>query len=54
MCDFRETATGGLRFQIESPQGGVHAAAFSADGQRLASAGNDGAVLVWDVSRPPR
>lgn len=33
---------------LEGPQGPVLAAAYSADGRWLASAGNDGRVIVWD------
>ena len=42
-----------MRFSAES--GGIFGVGWSADGKRLATAGKDGTVRIWDVSQgPPR
>ena len=35
-----------------SEEGGILSISFSRDGNTLASAGNDGAIRLWDLTRP--
>jgi hypothetical protein len=44
------TQPGYFTKRLSSPSGPVNAVAWSPDGARLASAGQDGAVTVWDVA----
>ena len=46
-------ATGREVRRFRPDHGGVAALAFTADGRRLASAGADGTVLLWDVPAGP-
>jgi RNA polymerase sigma factor (sigma-70 family) len=45
-----EVATRKIRLVLRGEQGSIHALAFSLDGLRLASAGNDTTALIWDLS----
>jgi WD40 repeat protein len=44
-----ETAGGAVRYEFAGHAGPVAALAFSPDGKRLATGGNDTTVLVWDL-----
>jgi WD40 repeat protein len=48
-----DPATGREVRRLRPDHGGVAALAFTADGRRLASAGADGTVLLWDVPAGP-
>jgi WD40 repeat protein len=45
-----ETATGKRRFSFTGHEGNVSAVAFSRDGRRLVSGGEDCRVIVWDLT----
>ena len=45
-----ETAGGAVRYEFAGHAGPVAALAFSPDGKRLATGGNDTTVLVWDLT----
>jgi WD40 repeat protein len=48
-----EIASGKVCAQFTGHRHGVHAMAFSPDGKRLASGGEDGNAFLWDVIGPP-
>ena len=48
-----DVATGQARRELEGHQAGVFALAVRPDGRALASASQDGTVLVWDLAGPP-
>ncbi|KAH6954040.1 WD40-repeat-containing domain protein, partial [Ilyonectria sp. MPI-CAGE-AT-0026] len=45
-----DTATGACVQTVEGHGGPVHSVAWSADGQRLASASHDDTIKVWDAT----
>ena len=47
-----EVASGGVRYVLTGHRGEIHALAVFSRGRRLASAGADASVFVWDVSIP--
>src|SRR5207244_3924587 len=47
-----DTATGDLVSRFEGHHGLIEALAFTPDGRRLASASQDGTVLLWQVPPP--
>ncbi len=48
-----EAATGKLIRTFKGHRGNIDSLAFSRDGRRLASAGSDSTVLIWDVTGQP-
>jgi WD40 repeat protein len=44
-----EPATAKQVREIHTGQGGVYAVAFTPEGKALASAGQDGTLLIWDL-----
>ena len=50
LIDIRDTETGESLLSFQGHDGDVNDVAFSADGSRLASAGDDGKLKVWDPS----
>ena len=45
-----EVAGGATRHEFTGHDGVVPAVAFSPDGKRLATGGNDTSVLIWDLT----
>ncbi|MGH2679738.1 MAG: BTAD domain-containing putative transcriptional regulator [Actinomycetota bacterium] len=50
MIDIRDDETGESVLSFQGHDGDVHDVAFSSDGSRLASTGDDGKLKVWDAS----
>jgi WD40 repeat protein/DNA-binding SARP family transcriptional activator/class 3 adenylate cyclase len=50
MIDIRDDETGESVLSFHGHDGDVHDVAFSSDGSRLASTGDDGKLKVWDAS----